>query len=139
MTRTTRPRSLVRVNASTDVPSGNWPNAVRVTVVAARGSAAASKSAAAAAGSVRMRGSSSDLDEIRDLDWPLLIDAVPDRDPGQARHRARARVGQLHVVGHVDLAEDQIAKAIVAAAMSLEDLRHRHARSFAEALRDEDL
>src|SRR5690349_23787999 len=103
------PFAFVSVKISTAARSGVAPNGARVT------DAVSMTTAMAAAA-----GIASQLDEIGDPDGPLLVDAVADRDARQTRHRARARVGQLHVLRHVDLPEDQIAEPIVAAAVPLE-------------------
>src|SRR6185295_17577965 len=87
----------------------------------------------------RERSTSLEMNEVSDSDRPLLVDAVADGDPGQARHRAGARVGRLHVVGRVGLAEDQVPHAIVAAAVPLGQLRHRHLGPLAEAFGHVDL
>src|SRR6185295_9030730 len=107
ITRTSTPWPLARVKSSMALPSGIVPNGARVRVMAARITAKSGRTA----------GGRSKPDEIRDLDRPLLVDAVPDRDPREARHRAGARVGQLHVFRRVGLPENQVAHAIVAAAM----------------------
>src|SRR6266545_7096475 len=128
ITRTSTPCPFFRVKSSTRAPSGVAPNGDRPTVAASIVSAR-----------TPMVGSTSQLHEIRNPDRALLVDAVADGDAREARHRAGARIGQLHVVGHVDLAEDEIAHAVVAAAVPFGHLRHRHLRALAEALRDENL
>ena len=55
----------------------------------------------------------------------LLDHALPRRDPGQARHRAGARVRQAQVVRRLDLLEDQVLQARVAAAVAAVGLRAR--------------
>src|SRR6185436_1846187 len=85
------------------------------------------------------RTTASEFDQVRDPDDLLLVDAVADRDAGEARHRAGARVGQPHVIGRSGLAEDLVAHPIVAAAVPADRLRHRDVRPLAEALRDVDL
>src|SRR5687767_6909000 len=52
--------------------------------------------------------STSEPDEIRDTDRPLLLNALAGRDAGQAGHRAGARVGKPHVLQRLSLAEDQV-------------------------------
>src|SRR5438874_13423202 len=108
MTRTSMPCVLVNVNRSIFAPSGIVPNGERVSIIAAATSIAPTMS---------------QLHEIGDANRLPLIDAVADRDAGEARHRAGARIGQPHVLRHVGLLEDQIAKAIVAAAVAGEHLR----------------
>src|SRR4029079_19656842 len=120
--------ALVSVKRSTAVTPGVRPNTERVTVAFSITTATSADAAMA-----------SQPDEIGDPDRLLLIDAVADRDAGQAGHRPRPRVGQLHVFGGVGLFEDQIAHAIVAAAVPGGQLRHRHLGPFAEAPGDVDL
>src|SRR5262245_7256553 len=108
MILTSTPCPLVSVNRSTRPPSGNVPNVDWVTAIAA---------------ARRRAPPMSQRHEIGDPDRLLLIDAVADRDAGQARHRAGARVGEPHVFGQVSLAEDEVAHAIVAAAVAGKQLR----------------
>src|SRR6478672_8122533 len=117
MMRTSSRCALVSVNSSTFVPSGIAPNADWATDMTA----------------MIIAPAMSELHEIGDPDRFLLIDAVPDRDAGDARHRPGARIGQPHVLRQVGLLEDQIAQAIVAAAVSREQLRDGHLRPLAEA------
>src|SRR5881275_2314133 len=102
MTRTSSPCALDNVKRSIAVRSGIVPNDDWVTAMTAMIIAAAMSQA----------------HEIGDPDRFLLVDAVADGDAGEARHRAGARVGQPHVIGHVGLLEDQIAKPVVAAAVT---------------------
>src|SRR5262245_23835155 len=113
MTRTSTPWALASVKRSIAAPSGVLLNEVCVRNIL-------------------------NLDQVGDADRPFLIDAVAHGDAGEARHRTGARIGQLHIVGHVDLFEDEIAQPIVAAAVALEHPGHRHPRPLAEALGNVD-
>src|SRR5215208_6371572 len=121
MARTSTPLSLPRVKTSTAAPPGRTPKGARSTVIATNTAPSS-------------RAATLDLYQIGNLYRPPLVDAVPNGDTREARHRPRARVGQPHVIRHVDLAEDQVAQAIVAPAVALGHLRHRHACALAEAL-----
>src|SRR5262249_37190890 len=70
---------------------------------------------------------------------PAVLDAPARGDPGEAGHRARARVGQAHVGRHVDVAKDDVAQAVVAAAVTALDLRDLDALALAERVREEDV
>src|SRR5262245_28446807 len=113
LARTSMPVGFVSVNTSTARPSAVTPNGERPTAASIVRASAPSRTA-------------SQLHEIGNPDRPLLVDAVSDGNSGETRHRTRARVRELHVLGHVGLAEDQIAHPVVAAAVPFEHLRHRH-------------
>src|SRR5688572_26989987 len=78
-----------------------------------------------------------DFHQVGYTDSALFFDALPRCDARETRHRAGARVGQLHVVGRRSVPEDQVAKAIVAPAVPALALYDWHATPEAEALRDE--
>src|SRR5262250_1432663 len=124
LARTSMPVGFVSVNTSTARPSAVTPNGERPAV------------ASIVSASAPSRATASQLDEIGNLDRPLLVDAVSDGNPGETRHRTRARVRKLHVFGHVGLAEDQVAHPVVAAAVPFEHLRHRDPGALPEALGD---
>src|SRR6185436_8846710 len=78
----------------------------------------------------------SELHELTNLHRAFLIDRVSGGDARQARHRAGARAGELQVIGNRDVAEDEVAQDIVAAAVPAGGARNLHLRALAEVLDD---